>query len=158
MKDKALSKVENEKAEKASPQMIDRLKELVKLWIEYSEEAAERVLVKDKTIKGLYEYCRTEAQKAAQNNCAAGGDEMLAEWLLKYYGASDPKGIAESGFVYFCLICEASKYKPYDETIAEDIRKKAEAVVGSPIADVKGANSQAVATAKAPDFSFDDLL
>ena len=51
-----------------------------------SDEIANRILAKEKTLSGCIEHCKGKAKPQAKNNCAMITAEEVYEWVDEYYG------------------------------------------------------------------------
>lgn len=123
-KEEALKKLEAEEVGKD----MERFKEIIRLWVQYDDAAADLVLAEKKTCKGAFHACKKEAQKLQKNGYYEPDFEEMAEWILDYYGATDSKGIVEGGFMYFICLMKSVQCRPYDDETANRIRTKVEAL------------------------------
>ena len=92
-------------------------------WLEYAgEEAAPLLMAEGKTLGGALEAMREYANKnrGAKNSILIGPMQAM-EQILEYYACSDPIGVVEGGFAYFCMQKEAAKFCPANTQPAADL-------------------------------------
>lgn len=99
------------KWEKGAASEETEIIQLLRVWLDCSEEAAEKI-TEDKTPAKCFSFMRGKARKAKKNS-VHGAEAM--EWIIEYYGADNPKLTVEGGLAYAFLAGEAQKYKPYEK-------------------------------------------
>ena len=112
MRQEAIEKVKKDSFEHGSPQEV--LQRLLLAWIEYDEDAAERILAENKDMKGCYEHIRSCAQGLHQNSVNA-APEQEVKWMLDYYDVdgADAVAIIEGGLMSSIFDALAAQFRPH---------------------------------------------
>lgn len=128
MRQEAIEKVKKDSFEHGSPQEV--LQRLLLAWIEYDEDAAERILAEGKGTKGCYEHIRSCARELHQNSVNA-APEQEVKWMLDYYGIKDEEADAliEGGLMCSIFGALAAQFRPHG---AEKPRPAAETAAPEP--------------------------
>lgn len=92
-------------------------------WLEYAPEtAAPLLMAKGKTLEGAKNAMREYADKNRGGKMSfVTGPLQAMEQILEYYACSDPIGVVEGGFAYFCMQREAAKFRPANTQPAADL-------------------------------------
>ena len=92
-------------------------------WLEYDPETAAPLLMAEKkTLEGAKDAMREYADKNRGGKMSfVTGPLQAMEQILEYYGCSDPIGVVEGGFAYFCMQQEAAKFRPANTQPAADL-------------------------------------
>lgn len=112
MRQEAIEKVKKDSFEHGSPQEV--LQRLLLAWIEYDEDAAERILAENKDTKGCYEHIRSCAQGLHQNSVNAAPEQEVV-WMLDYYGIKDEEAdtLIEGGLMCSIFDALAAQFRPH---------------------------------------------
>lgn len=119
-------------------------------WLEYAPEtAAPLLMAKGKTLEGAKNAMREYADKNRGGKMSfVTGPLQAMEQILEYYACSDPIGVVEGGFAYFCMQQEAAKFRPANTQPAADL---------PPVAPPAPASAPAAKTKKAVTLNLEDL-
>ena len=112
MKAKAKEKIEKEMGETDTP--LGQIGMILLAWLDYAEDAAEKINQESKTLDGAYKALRNHASKhkgKSMSYCVNPAEAM--EIILEYFGQPDPKGVIEGGLMYKAMTEAAAKFKPY---------------------------------------------
>ena len=128
MRQEAIEKVKKDSFEHGSPQEV--LQRLLLAWIEYDEDAAERILAENKDTKGCYEHIQSCARGLHQNSVNA-APEQEVKWMLDYYGIKDEEAdtLIEGGLMCSIFDALAAQFRPHG---AEKPRPAAEMAAPEP--------------------------
>lgn len=156
----AREKVENEKTEYGTPE--EQVKAIVLAWLSCDRTAADRVLDKEKTIKGAYKSMVDTARNMPRQGSAVCMDaEQSTRAAMVYYGMSNDEASKEleHGLMHDILQtmsrAEIEKYKPYEAGDAEiDDTPKME-VKPNPATDIPSGNDFSAGLA---ELSLEDML
>ena len=119
-KDEALAKLRGEYDSTSSAE--GEVAGYVETWLDADERAADLIGDKKKTLKGALQFMMNKARKNQSGGMACVPPyEQAAEIILEYYGADDPKGIVEGGFMYRYFLKKAEQYKPYGEELPANL-------------------------------------
>ncbi|WP_031585978.1 hypothetical protein [Selenomonas bovis] len=112
MRQEAIEKVKKDSFEHGSPQEV--LQRLLLAWIEYDEDAAERILTENKDTKGCYEHIQSCARGLHQNSVNA-APEQEVKWMLDYYGIKDEEAdtLIEGGLMCSIFDALAAQFRPH---------------------------------------------
>ena len=158
MKEKAIAKIEAE----TLTGIGEPIREIVKIWLDYSPEAAALVCAADKSCKDCVKYHTDKARKKAKGGSYNSSPEEEVQWTLEYFGVSEDEAqaLVEGGLLYEIKLAELKKRAPYGRDVSEDVRglKSSAAMVDnsgtSPVVSVDNSSSES----RGLDFSLDDLL
>ena len=119
-------------------------------WLEYDPETAVPLLMAEKkTLEGAKNAMREYADKNRGGKMSfVTGPLQAMEQILEYYGCSDPIGVVEGGFAYFCMQQEAAKFRPANTQPAADL---------PPMAPPAPASAPAPKPKKAVTLNLEDL-
>lgn len=120
----AIEKVKKDNFEHGSPQEV--LQRLLLAWIEYDEDAAERILTESKDTKGCYEHIRSCARELHQNSVNA-APEQEVKWMLDYYGIKDEEAdtLIEGGLMCSIFDALAAQFRPHGMENPHPVAEKA---------------------------------
>ena len=124
MRQEAIEKVKKDSFEHGSPQEV--LQRLLLAWIEYDEDAAERILAEGKGTKGCYEHIRSCARGLHQNSVNA-APEQEVKWMLDYYGIKDEEAdtLIEGGLMCSIFDALAAQFRPHGMENPHPVAEKA---------------------------------
>ena len=89
-------------------------------WLDYADDAAERINQEGKTLAGALKAMREHANKERGKEmyyCMT--PEAALGIILEYFGQPDPVGVIEGGFMYKCMMDAAAGFRPYMDAAAE---------------------------------------